>query len=77
MEPQIIGIKQLHKELKKISMKAQAGQSYIVVKNSRPVFRVEPFGKLRPKYTIKDLEKIRFKSDDKNLSKHIDKILYG
>jgi len=78
MDPQIIGIKQLHKDLKKISMKAQQGQSYIVVKNSKPVFRIEPMEALaKPRYTIKDFEKIRFKSDDKNLSKHIDKILYG
>jgi antitoxin (DNA-binding transcriptional repressor) of toxin-antitoxin stability system len=78
MDAQIIGIKQLHKDLSKISEEAKRGQSFIVVKNSKPVFRIEPVGSLvRPRYTIKDFEKIRFKSNDKNLSRHIDKILYG
>lgn len=78
METQIIGIKQLHKELSKISEKAKKGQSYIVVKNSKPVFRLEPLKSLcKARYTMKDLEKIRFKSKDHNLSKNIDKILYG
>jgi len=77
METQIIGIKQLHKELSKISEKARKGQSFIVVKNSKPVFRIEPLESLvKPRYTLKDLEKIRFKGE-KNLSKNIDKILYG
>lgn len=77
MEPQIIGIKQLHKDLSKIAEKAKKGQSYIVVKNSKPVFRLEPFqAERKPKFTIEDFKKIRFKGG-KNLSKDIDKILYN
>jgi antitoxin (DNA-binding transcriptional repressor) of toxin-antitoxin stability system len=77
METQIIGIKQLHKDLSKISEQAKKGQSFIVVKNSKPVFRIEPMESLgKPRYTLKDFEKIRFKGE-KNLSKNIDKILYG
>lgn len=78
METQIIGIKQLHKDLSKISKQANKGQSFIVVKNSKPMFRLEPLKSLcKPRYTFKDLEKIKFKSKDRNLSKNIDKILYG
>lgn len=80
METQIIGIKQLHKELKKISGKTLQGHSFIVVKNSKPVFRIEPInqkGLKKKKYTKDDLWKIRFKSRDKDLSKNVDKILYN
>jgi len=78
METQIIGIKQLHKDLSRIAEKIRKGQSYIVVKNSKPVFRLEPMEEVfEPKYTFKDLEKIKFKSKDRNLSKKIDKIVYG
>lgn len=79
MENKIIGVKQLHKELKEISRKTLRGHSFIVVKNSKPVFRIEPInqkGLKEKKYTINDLWKIRFKSRDKNLSRNIDKILY-
>ena len=78
MQAQIIGIKQLHKDLKNISMKVQQGQSYIVVKNSKPVFRIEPFESAEDKkYDLMDYKKFQFKTGDKNLSKEIDKILYG
>lgn len=79
METQIIGVKQLHKELKKISAKALRGHSFIVVRNSKPVFRIEPINQKslkKKKYTMDDLWKIRFKNRDKNLSRNIDKILY-
>ena len=79
METQIIGVKQLHKELKKISAKTLRGHSFIVVRNSKPVFRIEPINQKslkEKKYTIDDLWKIRFKKRDKNLSRNIDKILY-
>jgi len=77
METQIIGIKELYKNLKKISKATAAGQSFLIVRNSKPVFRIEPIKKtVKKKYTINDLWKIRFKSKDKNLSKNIDKIVY-
>ncbi|MBM3255902.1 MAG: hypothetical protein FJZ04_00300 [Candidatus Moranbacteria bacterium] len=78
MEAQIIGIKKLHKDLRRISCEALAGSSFIVVRSSKPVFRIEPIGNLvKPRYTFRDLEKIKFKSKDRNLSKKIDKIVYG
>lgn len=81
MEPEIIGIKQLHTQLKTIADQALQGKSFTVVKNSRPVFRIEPI--VRPqqkKYTLKDLmnlqQEIGFKGG-KNLSQEIDRIVYG
>ena len=77
MEAQIIGVKQLHKNLKQISEAAIKGESFLIVRNSKPVFRIEPIKKiLNKKHTINDLWKIRFENDDKDLSKKIDKILY-
>lgn len=77
MEAQIIGIKQLYKNLKKISEATIAGQSFLIVRNSKPVFRIEPVARnIEKKHTIKDLWEIRFKGKDKNLSKNIDKVLY-
>ncbi len=80
METQIIGIKQLYTGLKDITEQVRFGQSFLVVKNSKPVFRIEPVEKTvqpRKKYTLKDLEKITFSSDDPDLSKKVDEIVYG
>lgn len=74
---EIIGVKQLYKNLKGITRRVQRGESFIVVKRSKPVFRVIPYQEERPKkYTLKDLEKLQFKSGDKDLSQKIDEIVY-
>lgn len=76
MNEQIIGIKQLYTNLKEISHEALYGQSFIVVKNSKPVFRIEPIETVKKKkYNLEDFKKIQFKGG-KNLSKNIDKIIY-
>ncbi|MBU1519581.1 hypothetical protein KJ973_02740 [Patescibacteria group bacterium] len=78
MSEQIIGIKQLHQNLKQITDATMTGQSFLVVKNSKPAFRIEPVQGLNlKKYTLKDFKKLQFKSANKNLSKNIDKILYN
>ena len=78
MSPQIIGVKQLYKELKKISEAALHGQSFVVVKNSKPVFRIEPIEKTAAgKYSLQDFKKLQFKTSNRNLSKLVDKIAYG
>ncbi len=77
-EPKTIGARELQRNLKKIFERADKGESFIVAKNARPVFRIEPMETVKKKkYTKKDLFSIRFRSGDKNLSKNIDKILYG
>lgn len=77
---QIIGVKQLYKQLKQISQATLQGQSFLVVKNSKPVFRIEPIETAQQKkYTLEDFKKIQFKmkDNDRHLSKNIDKIVYG
>lgn len=78
METTTIGIKQLHTKLKTITRAAVLGRSFIVLKNARPVFRIEPVVKQTKKaYTLADIMKIRFRGREKNLSKKIDHIVYG
>ncbi|NCF75150.1 MAG: hypothetical protein GWO87_01530 [Xanthomonadaceae bacterium] len=80
MEAKIIGVKQLYKNLKTISEETLRGHSFIVVKNSKPVFRIEPINNEndnKKKYTLADFKKLQFKSKYKNLSKDIDKIVYN
>ena len=55
--------------------KVMKGESFIVVKNNKPQIKLSPVEDEK-KYTMKDLLSIRF-SGDKNLSKNIDKIVYG
>jgi len=77
MEAQIIGVKQLHKDLKRISEAAMGGESFLIVRNSKPVFRIEPIREItKKKYTLDDFKKIQFRSGNKNLSKNVDKIVY-
>ncbi len=75
--PEIIGVKQLYKNLKKISQKVAKGESFVVVKHSEPIFKVVPYHKEKAKrYTLKDLKQLQFKSKDKRLSEKIDKLVY-
>ncbi len=78
MEETVIGIKQLHKDLSKVTRAAEKGRTFIVMKHAKAVFRIEPIQKQsKKKYTFKDLMSIRFDSDDKDLSKKIDHYVYG
>ena len=77
-EPTMIGIKQLHADLSKVAQAVERGNSYIVMRHAKPLFRIEPIGRYgNKKYTLKDLMNIRFDSPDKNLSKKIDHYVYG
>jgi antitoxin (DNA-binding transcriptional repressor) of toxin-antitoxin stability system len=76
----IIGIKQLHKELTQITKKVSRGESFLVMKHSTPVFRIEPENTAgAKKYTLDELlgTRFKFKTKDKNLSKKVDEIVYG
>lgn len=86
--PEIIGVKELYKNLNKIYKRTAKGESFIVVKRSKPVFRVVPYKidikqkweRKNKKYTLKDLEKLQFstlKGGHTNLSERIDEIVYG
>ena len=72
-----IGIKQLHQELKYITLAVRQGESFEVLKNGKPVFRIEPLKKQpQKKYTIDDFKKLRFRGGG-NISQNIDEIVYG
>ena len=77
MNDKIIGIKELHTKLKIVSNETLEGQSFIVIKNSKPVFKIVPLEKNSLlKYSLDDFKKIQFTVNDKNLSKKIDNIIY-
>lgn len=76
---QVIGIKQLHKDMKKIYEGVQQGHSFLVMRNITPMFRIEPVKKsMGKKYTMNDMLALQCSSaDQKNASKEVDKIVYG
>lgn len=75
----IIGVRELSRDMKRISLAVKRGESFLVMRNTEPIFRIEPIveKKNNGKYTLKDLMSIRFKSGEKNLSKRVDEIVYG
>ena len=50
----IIGLKELRQNMASFALKAQKGQSFIVVKQSKPLFRITPLIDLD-----KDVEKVQ------------------
>jgi antitoxin (DNA-binding transcriptional repressor) of toxin-antitoxin stability system len=78
MEQTMIGVKHLQTKFAAVARAAQRGQSFLVMKHTTPLFRIEPVEKRQePRYTIDDLKAIRFTSRDRNLSKKIDAYLYN
>ncbi len=76
--PTKIGTRELVRNLKKIKTAVAEGESFEVLDHGVTVFNITPPVPERViKYTMEDLKKIRFSSDDKNLSMNIDKIVYG
>lgn len=74
----IIGIKELQGNLKRVADAAQRGETFTVVRDSKPVFRIEPITvRTGKKYTKKDLASLQFNSGEKDLSKRVDEIVYG
>ena len=78
MQTNIIGIKELIKNLKNIYEQINNGNEFIVVKNSKPAFKIVPIEENRiKKYNLNDFKKIKIKIKNKKLSQDIDKILYN
>ncbi len=78
MNQKMIGVKHLQTRFSEVTRAVQKGESFIVMKHTQPLFRIEPVTKKeQPRYTINDLMSIKFKSRDKNLSKKIDTYLYN
>ena len=78
MEPAIIGIKQLHKDLTAVAEAAARGKSFVVVRHAKPVFRIEPMrSETKKTHTLEDVGRLGFHSHDKKMSKMIDQLLYA
>lgn len=65
-----ISQKQLYSNFKSVSDEVQAGTTFIVVKYSKPAFKISPLdgntAVQKKKYTMKDLDKFVFKSKKKS-----------
>jgi len=79
---EIIGVKQLYKDIQKIAKRTAKGESFLVVSRSKPIFEINPHqqpkkqrGKKRT--LLEEFEELQFNSGEKDLSKKIDKIVYG
>ena len=80
METQTIGIKQLYRELEQISEAALKGKSFTVVRNSKPVFKIEPIEKANDfsgRLTMQRIAQLNLKGGPKDLSANMDHYLYG
>lgn len=77
--PEIIGVKQLYKKLGTIANRTRKGESFVVMKHTTPLFRLVPYEETteRRPYTLKDFASLQRKTGEKNLSKQIDRIVYG
>lgn len=77
MTPTTIGVREFQRDFASVTAAVERGQSFIVVRHAKPIARLVPVeDEKKRKYTLKDLETLRF-SGGKNLSKEIDKIVYG
>jgi len=76
-----ISTKQLYKNLKIISQEAENGTVFIVLKHSKPVYKIVPLEKKvkqKSKYSLKDISKFTFHSKNKenNLALKYKKFIY-
>lgn len=73
----IIGVRDLVRNTKSVSRETRKGISFVVTRNADPIFRIEPLAKRQHGvHTLADLLSIRFRGA-KNLSKTVDRIVYG
>jgi hypothetical protein len=75
-----ISTKQLYSSIKQVGDDVQNGDTYIVLKYSRPAYKITPLdNKTIKKHTIKDIEQFMFtgKKEEENLSTHYKKYLYS
>lgn len=77
----IVSIRQLHKNLGRIARRVKKGERVLVLRHSEPMFVLTPYEEKRhlarvPKYGLADLQKLKVKGGDRNISRKIDKIVY-
>ena len=76
--PRVIGVKQLHKDLKKITQQVQKGERFIVMKHAKPLFWLVPYKEEKEfPYVLKDLEQLQFVGKVGSKPWDIDQIVYG
>ena len=62
----MISTKELYTSLKRVSDAVEAGTTFIVLKHSKPVYRISPIlEEENKKYNIEDINKFIFKSKNK------------
>ncbi len=75
-----ITIRELHRNLPKITREVAKGKHFTVLRHGKPAFNVSPAvntGGTRRLQTLEDFLKISFRSGDKYLSQKVDEIVYG
>lgn len=72
-----MGIKELQLNLKRVADAAQKGESFTIVRDSKPVFRIEPIKNEGRTGTLEDMLKAVSFKGEKDLSQKIDEIVYG
>jgi len=73
----ILGIKELQVNLKRVADAAQKGQSFTVVRGSKPVFRIEPIVEVKRTGTLEDFLQKGLFFGEKDLSVKVDEVVYG
>lgn len=77
MTDTILGIKELQLNLKRVADAALKGASFTVVRDSKPVFRIEPVRGEGRTGVLDDFFTEGVFSGEKDLSQRIDDVLYG
>lgn len=77
MTTQTMNIRDLTRNMKKITSAVEGGASFTVLRNAKPVFRIEPIVDAKVvTFTLADLKRAQFKGP-KDMSTQIDKVAYG
>ena len=73
-----IGMRELGRNLSRISHEAAMGNRFLVTKNNKTIFRIEPENEIKKKiFTSADLTRASVATGDPNLSQKVDEIVYG
>ena len=81
MNTQTLNVRDLARNMRKVTSAVERGQSFTVLRNGKSVFRIEPVGEddasaQQPFLSLTDLEQAQFEGP-RDLSKHIDEVVYG
>lgn len=77
MSTEIIGVKQLQHNIKHYGEAALAGRTFVVVRNSKPFFKIVPASDPVKTGTWKSMVAAAQFDGDPDLSARIDEVVYG